>query len=135
MSGYTQRYIPLPFPKLGERVSVLLRNPRLLPPSEITPRDVPLGPNGQPLDAMAAQDAMYEVMARVIVAWNVYDATSTDEQVDIDLAADDFAEQLKALETADQKRLGNINAENVARLPMAIITAIGEELGRIADPS
>ncbi|MFD7016140.1 hypothetical protein [Streptomyces sp. NPDC059928] len=135
MSGYSNRYIPLPFPKLGERVSVLLRNPRLLPPSEITPRDVPLGSNGQPLDPAAAQEAMYEVMARVIVAWNVYDASSAGGPLDIDLTADNVDEQLKALESADQKRLGDVTAENVARLPMAIITAIGEELGRIADPS
>ncbi|MBX7464973.1 hypothetical protein [Streptomyces sp. NPDC057910] len=135
MSGYTSRYIALPFPELGDRVSVLLRNPRLLPPSEITPRDVALGPDGQPVDSAAAQQAMYEVMARVIAAWNVYDASSPGAPIDIDLDAPDFAEQLKALEAADQTRLGPITADNVARLPMAIIAAISDELGRVADPS
>ncbi|MEV6674572.1 hypothetical protein [Streptomyces sp. NPDC051162] len=135
MSGYTNRVILLEFPQLGERVSVLLRNPRLLPPGEITPEDVPLGPDGQPLDQQAAQQAMYKVMARVIAAWHAYDATSTGAPVDIDLDADDLDEQIKALEAAEQTRLGPVTPENVARLPMAIINRIGEELGRIADPS
>jgi hypothetical protein len=134
MSGYTKRYILRPFPELGERVSILMHNPRLLPPSEITPADVQMGPDGQPVDAQAAQQAMYEVMARVIVGWNVYDY-SVSSAVDIDLNADDVDEQLKALEAAEQPRLGAITAENVAKLPMVVITAIGEELNKVADPS
>ncbi|MFL4491569.1 hypothetical protein ACJ6WD_09950 [Streptomyces sp. VTCC 41912] len=135
MSGYTNRVILLQFPELGDKVSVLLRNPRLLPPSELTPEDVPVDANGQPLDPHAANVAMYKVMANLIAAWHVYDATATAGAVDVDLDADDLDAQLQALEGADQVRLIDITTENVARLPMAIINRIGEEIGRVADPS
>ncbi|RLU81132.1 hypothetical protein CTZ27_33375 [Streptomyces griseocarneus] len=135
MSGYTNRVILLEFPDLGDRVSVLLRNPRLLPPGEITPDDVALGPDGQPTDPQAAQQAMYKVIANIIAAWHVYDASSTGQAVHVNLDADDLDAQLAALEAAEQVRLTDITPENVARLPMAIINRIGEELGRVADPS
>ncbi|MFF4403840.1 hypothetical protein [Streptomyces sp. NPDC001404] len=135
MSGYANRVILLKFPQLGERVSVLLRNPKLLPPGEITPEDVPLGPDGQPVDPQAAQQAMYRVMARLIAAWHVYDASSAGTAAHVDLDADDLDAQLAALEAADQVRLTDITPENVAKLPMAIINRIGEEIGRVADPS
>ncbi|WP_438489582.1 hypothetical protein [Streptomyces sp. S186] len=135
MSGYTNRVILLQFPELGDKVSVLLRNPRLLPPAELTPEDVPVDANGQPLDPQAANVAMYKVMANLIAAWHVYDATATADTVHIDLDADDLDAQLQALEGADQVRLVDITAENVARLPMAIINRIGEEIGRVADPT
>lgn len=133
MSGYTNRVILLEFPDLGD-ASILIRNPRLLPPSEITPEDVAVDSNGQPIDPQAANQSMYKVMAKLIVAWRVYDASADSSPVDIDLDADNLDEQLKALETADQVRLGPITAENVAKLPMAIINRIGEEIGRVADP-
>lgn len=135
MSGYTNRVILLQFPELGERVSVLLRNPRLLPPSELTPEDVAVDDKGLPLDPKAANEAMYKVMANLIVAWHVYDASAPGAAATIDLDADNLDDQLKALEAADQVRLGEISAENVAKLPMSIINRIGEEIGRVADPS
>lgn len=133
ISGYANRYIPLHFPELGERVSVLLHNPRLLPPSEMTPRDTPVGPDGQPLDSQEATQAGYEVFARVIAAWHVYDASAA--AVDIDMGADDLDAQLKALENTEQVRLGAVTPENVGRLPLAIIKAISKELEKVADPS
>lgn len=135
MSGYTNRVILLQFPDLGDRVSVLLRNPRLLPPSELTPEDVQVDANGQPLDPQAANVAMYKVMANLIVAWHVYDASAAGAAASIDLDADNLDEQLQALEGADQVRLIDITPENVAKLPMSIINRIGEEIGRVADPS
>ena len=134
MSGYTNRVTLLQFPDLGDKVSVLMRNPRLLPPSEITPEDVAVDANGQPLDPQAANESMYKVMARLIVAWHVYDASTASTPVDIDLDADNLDEQLKALESADQVRLGPITPENVAKLPVIVINRIGEEIGRVADP-
>jgi hypothetical protein len=134
MSGYTNRFTLLSFPELGERVSVLMHNPRLLPPSEMTPRDTPVGPDGEPLDRHAAQEAGYEVIARVVAAWHVYDA-SADSPVEIDLSADDVDAQLKALEASEQQRLGSITPENVAKLPLVILNRIGEELQKVADPS
>lgn len=136
-AGYTNRVILLPFPKLGDRVSVLIRNPKLLPPSELTPQDVAVDAQGNPLDPQAANTAMYEVMANLIVAWRVYDASAPASTVDIDLdaAAESLEVQIAALDAADQTLMTEITAENVARLPMAIINRIGEELGKVADPS
>ena len=135
MSGYTNRVILLPFPELGDKVSVLIRNPRLLPPEEITPEEVPVDASGQPLDRQAASQSMFKVIARLIVAWHVYDASADSAAVDIDLDADNLDEQLAALEQADQVRLVEITPENVAKLPTAIIKGITEELERVADPS
>ena len=135
MSGYTNRFTLLQFPELGDRVSVLLRNPRLLPPEEITPKDVAVDANGQPLDPQAATQATFEVMARLIVAWHAYDASIASSAISIDLDADNLDEQLAAVEAADQVRLGEITAESVAKLPTAMIKRITEELERVADPS
>lgn len=134
MSGYANRFILLKFPELGDRVSVLLHNPRLMSPSELTPRDTPVGPDGQALDSQAALDAGHEVVARVIAAWHVYDASASGS-VDIDLDGADLADQLKALEAMEQKRLGEITPESVAKLPIPIINKIGEEIQKVADPS
>ncbi|GAA3032149.1 hypothetical protein FHS39_002596 [Streptomyces olivoverticillatus] len=135
MPGYTNRVILLEFPQLGDKVSVLLRNPVLLPPGELTPDDVATDADGKPVDTQAANTAMYKVMAGLIVAWHVYDASATGVPVAIDLDADDLTAQLAAFETAEQVRLVEITPENVAKLPMAIINRIGEEIGRVADPS
>lgn len=134
MSGYTNRFVLLPFPELGDKVSVLMRNPRLLPPSEITPEDVQTDADGRPLDPQAANQSMYKVMARIIIDWHVYDSASDSALPDIDLDADDLDAQLAALESTDQVRLDKVTPENVAKLPMAIINRIGEEIGRVADP-
>ena len=133
MSGYTNPYVLLTFPDLGDDVSVLMKNPQLLPPSEITPEDVPTDENGQPLDPKAANEAMYKVMARLIVAWKVYEAFDPGAAPEIDADADP-AELFASLGAGEQKRLGAITAENVGRLPLAIINRIGEEVGRVADP-
>lgn len=135
MSGYTNRFTLLQFPDLGDKVSILMRNPRLLPPEEITPEDVAVDANGQPLDPQAANASMYKVMAKLIVAWHAYDASIAGTTVTIDLDADNLDEQLNAVESADQVRLGEVTAENVAKLPTAIIKRITEELERVADPS
>lgn len=133
MSGYTNPYVLLQFPDLGEDVSVLMKNPQLLPPSEIQPEDVPTDDNGQPLDPNAAQEAMYKVMARLIVAWKVYEAFSTGVPIDIDPESDP-AELFETLGAGEQQRLGRVTPDNVGRLPLAIINRIGEEIGRVADP-
>ncbi|KAB7850121.1 hypothetical protein [Streptomyces mobaraensis] len=133
MPGYTNPYVLLQFPDLGDDVSVLMRNPQLLPPRDITPEDVPLDANGQPSDPQAAQEAMYRVFARVIVAWKVYDPNGAAPP-EIGPDADPIAlfEQLR--DGGGQPRLGDITPENIARLPMRITTRIMEEISRVADP-
>ncbi|MDX3243661.1 hypothetical protein [Streptomyces sp. ME18-1-4] len=133
MSGYTNPYVLLQFPELGDDVSVLMKNPQLLPPSEITPEDVPTGEDGQPTDPQAANEAMYKVMARIILAWKVYEAFAPGDSLDIDPEADP-ADLFASLDGGAQTRLGKVTPENVARLPLAIINRVGEEIGRVADP-
>ncbi|MFK0182081.1 hypothetical protein ACIQVR_39725 [Streptomyces xanthochromogenes] len=133
MAGYTSPYVLLPFPDLGEDVSVLIRNPQLLPPNELTPEDVTLDERGQPVDPQAANMAMYKVFARLIVAWKAYDASELITPVEIAEDADPAA-LFDSLEAAEQPRLGAITPENIARLPMRIINRIGAELGSVADP-
>lgn len=131
--SYTNPYVLLQFPELGDDVSILLKNPQLLPPSEITPEDVPVDDKGQPLDSKAAQEAMYKVFAKIIVAWKVYDATAASP-VEVAADADPVAlfESFGASE--EQPRLGAITAENVGRLPVRVINRLMEELSRVADP-
>lgn len=130
--GYTNPYVMLRFPELGEDCSVLMKNPQLLPPSEITPEDVPLDDNQQPVDPNAANEAMYAVMARTIVAWKVYAAFDVDlPPVDPDA---DPAEVMATLESLEQQRIGPVTPANVARLPMAVIQRVMEEISRVADP-
>lgn len=134
MAGYTNPYVILQFPELGEDVSVLMRNPQLLPPSEVTPKDVPLDDRGQPLDPQQAQEAMYEVFARVIVAWKVYDASQAvalDLGDDVDPVA--LFESLGAVQDP-QPRLGAVTVENISRAPLRIINRVMEEISRVADP-
>ncbi|GAA3267699.1 hypothetical protein [Streptomyces lavendulae] len=134
MAGYTNPFVLLTFPELGDDVSVLMRNPQLLAPSEISPRDVPLDDRGQPLDQADAQRAMYEVFERLIVAWKVYDGAATTS-LELGDDADPVAlyESLNAAPDA-QPRLGSITVDNIGRAPLRIINRIGEELGRVADP-
>jgi hypothetical protein len=134
MAGYNNPYVLLQFPELGDDVSVLIRNPQLLAPAEVTPKDVPLDERGQPLDQQEAQNAMYEVFGRIIVAWKVYDgsvAAGPELTEDADPVA--LYESLNTAPDA-QPRLGPITIDNIARMPLRIINRIGEELGRVADP-
>ncbi|MFJ6215002.1 hypothetical protein ACIQGZ_16950 [Streptomyces sp. NPDC092296] len=81
MPGYANRLIRLPFPDLseeGDDVHVIIRNPKTVPLHELNTRDVPKLPSGES-DSDGIIRAMYEVIARIVVAWHVYDATSTDD--------------------------------------------------------
>ncbi|MFE3577842.1 hypothetical protein [Streptomyces vinaceus] len=133
MSGYTNPYVILQFPDLGGDVSVLMRNPQLLPQSVLTPRDVPLDEHNQPINQQEANEAMYEVFARVIVAWRVYDGSQV---VSLEIAED--ADPVALFESlghdVDQPRLGAITPENVAKMPVRIIKRVMEEIAQVADP-
>lgn len=132
MSGYNNPYVMLTFPELGDDCSVLMRNPQLLPPSEITPEDVALDDKQQPIDPNAANEAMYKVMARIIVAWKMYEAFTADLPP-VDPEADP-TEVMATLQGMEQRRIGAVTAGNVALLPMDAIKRIMEEIGRVADP-
>ena len=134
MAGYANPYVILQFPELGDDVSVLMRNPQLLPPKEVTPKDVPLDDRGQPLDPQQAQEAMYEVFAHIIVAWKVYDASEAPP-----LALDGDVDPVALFASLDaaqspQPRIGEITVDNISRLPMRIINRVMEEIAKVADP-
>lgn len=64
----------LHLPNLGENIFVVIRNPMLMPPSMLLPAvDVPLGPDGTPVDRDAAMRAGSEVLARLVVDWHLFD--------------------------------------------------------------
>lgn len=116
MAGYGNRTILLDFPELseeGDRVHVIIRNPRLVPMQDLIPDDVPTSADGKP-DQNAQLAAGMAVIARLITAWHVYDATSAED---------------------DQPLLGlPATAALVAKLPMEIQNRIGEEIHKVRNP-
>lgn len=105
----------LQFGELGYDVYVTLRNPKVLPPDFIRPKDIPVGPDGMPLNPADAENEMYAIISRLIRDWCVYDATSDDD---------------------NQPRLPlPATPELIRKLPMMIITKITEELAKAVNPS
>lgn len=133
MSGYTNPYVLLLFPELGDDVSVLMKNPQLLPPTDLTPDDVAVDDEGKPVDNQAANEAGYKMMAGIIVAWKVYEAFSPSGTLDIDPDADP-ATLFESLSAGTPARIGKVTPENVSRLPMVILKRIMEEISRVTDP-
>lgn len=131
MPGYTNPYVLLTFPELGDDVSVLMKNPQLLPPADLTPEDVPVDDDGKPLDNQAANEAGYKMMAGIIVAWKVYEAFDPTP-LDIDPDADPAA-LFESLSAGVPVRIGKVTPENVGRLPMVVLKRIMEEISP-ADP-
>jgi hypothetical protein len=77
MAGYANRVITLDFPELtevgAEAVRVVMRNPKTVPSQELMP-DVP--------DNATAEETFQgglAILARLVVGWHVYDATSLDD--------------------------------------------------------
>lgn len=99
MSGYANRVIRIPFDHLSsdpktDPIWVVIKNPALLPPRMLRPSnlvdveaaedaagDLPEGVKRRITGAAAeaADRAGKEVMARLVVAWRVYDATTSPE--------------------------------------------------------
>lgn len=115
---YLNRFIDLGFPELAGNddsgravVWVKIRNPRLIPGQDLLGgANVPVGADGKPVDAVAAGRQTFEMMAKLIIAGNVWDAESLD----------------------DEPPLLNMppSAAEVGRMPMVILNAIGEELAK-----
>lgn len=110
MAGYGNRTIMLAFPDLseeGDNVHVIIRNPRTVPLQDLIPDDVP----GNEADSAANLRAGMAVIARLVQAWHVYDATSlADDQPPLPLPA---------------------TPELVAKLPMEIQNRISEEIAKV----
>lgn len=120
--------IHLAFPDLSEDpetdpIWVSLRNPRLIPPGELRPDDLPVDPaTGRPLDESKATDAMYGIFAKLIIGWRVYDASV----IELDPATGEVLDQPPLPHPA--------NAASVAKLPIAIINRITEEFTAAVAP-
>lgn len=117
MAGYANRTIMLSFPDLTEpgdaTIHVVIKNPRMIPVQELEPPDIPTDADGRP-DDRAAFMAGCAVIARLVKAWHVYDASDDgDDQAPLPLPA---------------------TAELVAKLPLEIQQRIGEEIQAVRNP-
>lgn len=109
MAGYANRTVMLDFPNLseeGDKVHVIMRNPRMMPTADLLPPELPQ------LDGESDTEHSYRqgcvVLARLVAAWHVYDATDLgDDQAPLPLPA---------------------TPELVAKLPMEIQNAMTEVL-------
>lgn len=115
------------FPELSEDAAsdpiwVSMRNPRLMPSGALRQADVPVGDDGKPIDLDAAERAMHERLAKVIIGARAYDATT----IDIDPNTGE--------ELPQELLTGPFTADVVARLPMAIINRMAEEFTAALEP-
>lgn len=119
MAGYVNRTVTLNFPELseeGDDVHVVIKNPRILPLAELEPEDVATGADGQP-DPKKAIVAMNAMLANLVKAWHVWDATVTSD-------ADE-----------DQKLLPlPATAASVAKLPWEIQKALMDQVTSVVNP-
>jgi hypothetical protein len=127
VAGYANRVIHIPFPDLtddpeGDPIWLSIRNPQYMAPSEMRPKDLPQGPDGQPEDPTAAIEAMYEVYSKLILGWRVYDPDSI--RVDPDTG-----------ELADMERMPSPPTPRlVAKLPMVILAKLSEVVKEAVNP-
>lgn len=131
--SYAEPYKLLTFPELGDDVSVLIKNPQLMPPDALTPEDVPVNDKGEPLNPKDGMAASYKLIAGLIVAWKVYEAFDPTDALDVDTDADP-ADIFARLGSGAQQRFGKVTPEAVGRLPMAILQRLMEEIGRVTNP-
>ena len=128
MPGYANRVITLQFPELTDDddlpdrpVQVVLRNPRLMPPGELTPEHVETDENGVPKDVEAAKYANNKIIAKLIIGWRAFDAS--------DIRVDDDGNELP------QEPLPlPATPELVAKLPLAIFKRLSQEVTNAFDP-
>lgn len=117
MAGYANRVITLNFEELsepGDLVHVVMKNPRLVPLDELTASDVPTGANGEP-DVTQMTEASYGILAPLVKAWHVYDATDdSDDQRPLPLPA---------------------TPASVRKLPMEIQQAMIKAITDVVNPS
>lgn len=86
MTGYANRVVRIAFPSLTEEgqpeLFVTIKNPKTMPPRDLIATDVTVDENGLPVDQALAARRSSEILARMVIAWRMYDAT--DWQVDED---------------------------------------------------
>lgn len=81
MGRYANSTIMREYPDLaedGDKIYVVLRNPKTMPLDKLAPPEVPKRADGTD-DEEAIKTAMYGIMAGMVVEWNVYDANAEEE--------------------------------------------------------
>lgn len=127
IAGFATRLITIRFDDLSEDPErdplwVSIRNPKLMPPGELQARRVELDENGNPANADAAMHATHEMIAKLVVAWRMYDATSNEIN-------------MQTGEPLDQQLLPlPATPESCAKLPMEVVRRISEEMTSAVSP-
>ena len=128
--GYANRVVTIQFPDLsddpGDRIWVTMRNPKMVPIDEMRAgsEGVTLNAQGDPEDSGAATAAGYRILAKLIVGWHVYDATVLPE---LNASGEDVSTPVMLPQAP-------VTVEMVAKLPMAILNRLMEEMSSINPP-
>ena len=139
MSGYARQVITLKFDDLAadpenDRIWVVIKNPQLQPPQALRPPNPEAyekGDDGKLKDPEAASEGGQAVAAKLVVAWRVYDPTSTPE-FDPD-TGEEIPGTGRMLLPAPPGGDG-VPPEAFAKLPRAIQTRIMETISEAMDP-
>jgi hypothetical protein len=135
VTGYANRVIKIDFPELSEdpendRIFVIIRNPRLMPAKEITSvSDTPgaYDDKGKILDRALAEQATDKLIAKLVIAHRVYDASYQG-------AYDALTGE--PLDSGEQPLLPPApwGPETAAKLPAVIRLRIAEEFAQAQNP-
>lgn len=113
MGRYANSTVRLDFPDLSEDddpIYVTIRNPKTVPADVLMPSaDVPLGEDGKP-ESSAAISSSFEVMAKLIIDWHVYDGLTEEDSPALPLPA---------------------TPEMLRSLPFEIVERIASEMGQV----
>jgi hypothetical protein len=125
--GYANTVVHMDFSDLsedpvGDPIWISVRNFKMMSPGELAPRDIPLDADGKPIDPEQAQQAMYEVLAKTIIGWRVYDANSLE--VDPETGTPLPMRRLESPPTPAR----------VACLPVEIINRLSDEMAKAVNP-
>lgn len=79
MAGYANRVVRIAFPDLTEEgepeLFITIKNPKVLPPEELMASDIEVDADGLPTDQKLAVQRSKEIVASLVLAWRMYDAT------------------------------------------------------------
>lgn len=125
--GYSNPVITLRFDQLSDNpatdpIWVALKNPKIMPPSALRPREIPVDADGKPINEEDAMTAMYEIVAGLVIGWRAYDASN----IEVDAAGNVQPMSLLSLPATP---------DLVKRLPMEIINQIADQIKQAANPS
>jgi hypothetical protein len=144
LAGYKNPVITIPFPDLGDDVRVTIRNPRLIPLSELQSiyasgalseedkarlaaakaafeagQEVP---DGAVTDEDAARG--YGIVARLVIGWRVWDAT-------VPVKVDDDGNLIEDEDTRPRLLPSPPSVADVAKAPGSILNAVMDELNQV----